>query len=361
MNTLIWGTGLGAMQWYNSNQTDNIIGFCENDKIKWGQTYMGKKIFSPYEIQNLDFDRIVVSSDIYFTDIKNQLISELNISAHKIVSRWDDLKEKMINKYRTSNDEQIQETIAYWENGNELTVFNQFSVKNETYSEVYFDKDADMSYILFEGKKMYFPEKYHFVIRDGVRYVKNILGEQTSNSPHLYIKDQANIKTNSIIVDAGACEGNFALRYVDKAAKIYLVEMDPDWIKALKCTFKEYSQKVVICEKMLSKEDDLNAITLNSLVQEEKIDYLKMDIEGAEIDALLGADQLLKNSMAQCSICSYHNKNDEKYIRFILESYGYQTDTSNGYMIFIHDPYILEKADFRKGVVYASKKLESGD
>jgi len=358
MDVLIWGTGQGAANWIKHNEKYNVIGICDNDRKKQGELFCEKKIYSPNQISKLSFDKIIICSDNYFYCIKNQIITELHIQEDKIVSRWDDLKQKMISKYEKNNDSQIQETLAYWKKGNELTVFNQFISQDATYSEVFYDTVENMSYILFEDKKMYFPEKYNFFIKDGKRYVKNILGDQSPKSPHLYIRpgDEKNVK--GIIVDAGTCEGNFALKYVDDASKIYLVEMDAEWIKALKCTFKNYSDKVVFCEKKLSKEDTVDSVTLNSLVEEDHIDFLKMDIEGAEIDALLGADRILKNSSPQCSICSYHNTNDEKYIKFILEHYGYQTDTSNGYMIFIHDPNIMEKADFRKGIVYAKKSNE---
>ena len=67
---------------------------------------------------------------------------------------------------------------------------------------------------------MYFPKDYVFMIDEIGKYTDNILGEQGKNSPHLYIRENVeDIKEGSVIVDAGVCEGNFALRYVDRAKK----------------------------------------------------------------------------------------------------------------------------------------------
>jgi predicted RNA methylase len=212
----------------------------------------------------------------------------------------------------------------------------------------------DRPYILFEGKKMYYPQSFSFVNCDGKQYVYNVLREQGEKSPHLYVRNNDEIKEDSVIVDAGVCEGNFALRYVDKAKKIYLIESDPQWIKALKMTFSDYQDKVVICNKFLTRYESENTTTLDELVQED-IDFLKMDIEGAEIDAILGGKNILRKSNARCAICSYHKKNDEENIRYLLETYGYQTSTSEGYMFFPYDENILDTMDFRRGVVYGAK------
>lgn len=355
MRILVWGTGKGAKNYLKSGNVnhDEIIGCVENNPQDI--VFEGIPLYSPNQIRELTFDKIVISSDIYFDDIKSSCITRYNIPESKIVDRWYILKEKMIEKYKDNKDAQIQETLKYWKT-HRLSVYNQFEEEqSETYSEVFWDDKSQMPYIVFEDKRMYFPSDYRFYQKDGKSYVRNILSEQASSSPHLYLKDESIIKPGCVMVDAGVCEGNFALRFIDIVSRVYLIEPDKKWIEALKLTFKDFGDKVIFCDKLLSKEDSENSITLDSLVKED-IDFLKMDIEGYEIEALLGAGRVLSRSNVKAAICSYHNSNDERYIRFILENYGYKTDTSNGYMIFIHDPEIFSKADFRKGIVYASKE-----
>ena len=82
--------------------------------------------------------------------------------------------------------------------------------------------------------------------------------------------------------------------------------------------------------------------------------FLKMDIEGAEVDALHGAQRILQNYNLKASVCSYHKKDDLWQIKSVFQKYGYETSTSEGYMIFLDGKNIWDSADFRKGIVYAN-------
>lgn len=60
-----------------------------------------------------------------------------------------------------------------------------------------------------------------------------------------------------------------------------------------------------------------------------------MDIEGAEVSALLASEDLLQNNNVRCAICTYHKKDE----------------------IFHIDKDIFSALDFRKGVIYAKKEM----
>ena len=55
--------------------------------------------------------------------------------------------------------------------------------------------------------------------------------------------------------------------------------------------------------------------------------FIKMDIEGAELDALKGAENVLKKHRPFLAICVYHRKNDiieiPKYLNELLENYHF--------------------------------------
>ena len=106
----------------------------------------------------------------------------------------------------------------------------------------------------------------------------------------------------------------------------------------------------------LGRYNSASTIKLDSLVK-EPINFLKMDIEGAEVDAILGGINILRKSHAECAICSYHNTGEAEYIKFLLEKLGYATETSQGYIFFIYDPKMEYTMDFRRGIVYGTKKL----
>lgn len=331
-----------------------IVGFVDNDKEKWGTIFKQKKVYSPSDIGKLDFDKIIVCV-VQADELMDQLLNELHIKRDKLLLLQEieeSLKNEIINKYQFSQDVEIKKILSSWRE-NSINIFGYYQCDKNILHQVHYDGNSP--YIFFEDKRMYFQNEYQFCVQDNKTYVINILQEQGEHSPHLYVRNENEIPENGVIVDAGVCEGNFALRYIEKVKKAYLIESNPMWVKALRRTFEPYKDKVVICEKFLSRYDTERSIRLDSLVK-EKIDFLKMDIEGAEIDALLGAKETLKNSDAKCAICSYHNKEDAEYIDFLLNSMGYDTSASEGYMFFIYDPNIVKTKDFRKGIIYGKKR-----
>lgn len=72
----------------------------------------------------------------------------------------------------------------------------------------------------------------------------------------------------------------------------------------------------------------VDAISIDEYVSEnniEKIDFIKMDIEGAEMKALKGAEQTLIKFRPQLAISIYHSNNDMQdipiYLHNILKNY----------------------------------------
>lgn len=361
IRAIVWGTKDLASRFvrlrvYHGGEYD-VICFADNDCRRWGNQFFGKEIISPEEIDEYDYERIVICAQRVSTEkIRKQLMEQLGVEEYKIITFWDleaKLTRKIIEKYKQTNDQEIRQIISYYEK----IGFNIYGDYRLTVSEDYrveYDEDG-WPFVWFEHKKMFFPKNFNFWQDRNGKFIRSILREQGENSPHLYIKDNGEIPEGSVIVDAGVCEGNFALRYVERAKKVYLFEADKRWIEPLKKTFSEYGDKVVLIDKYLQGNDSSYSITLDSAIKEEKIDFLKMDIEGAEVEALLGGKNLLMRSKARCAICSYHRQNDEKYIKYLLSEYGYGTDVSKGYMFFIGDDKIADSLDFRRGIVYGWK------
>lgn len=334
-----------------------LVGCITMNPSFWNETLSTYNcaILPPNKLTSLSFDKIAVLTEDCEA-LKGTLMQLLKLPAEFFITRFDIEQEaidKLEKQYQDSDDAEIQDIIKSYQHRGSVDVYGTFIPNEKPYHDVLRDEE-DFPYIMFEGKRMYFPQTYNFDTYYGKEVVRNILMEQEEKSPHLYIRSPEDIPDQAVIVDAGVCEGNFALRYVDKAKKIYLIESDPDWIAALSRTFRDYADKVVLCDKFLSRFDTETEIRLDTLVQ-EPIDFLKMDIEGAEIDALIGAHHTLKNSHANCAICSYHRQYDAEYITMLLQSYGYETSFSDGYMAYIWEPH---GAELRHGVVYGKKKSD---
>lgn len=231
-----------------------------------------------------------------------------------------------------------------------------FPYEQEKYmSELGFNQEENVFGYIQNGITLYFPEKSVSRMDELDHRVYGLLVEQDPRSPHRYLNERMDVQEGDIVIDAGVAEGNFAASVVHKCKKIYFVECDSDYMDVLKISFKDYLDKIVFVNKYLDSYDDDDHITIDTLLNGETVNYIKMDIEGSEVAALQGAAQTLKNSSdLKCNICSYHNLQDYDKIVEILSKYEMEIEHSPGYMFFCFDKEYPSYP--RRGLVQAVKK-----
>lgn len=357
---LIWGTGKKAEQNFKKyllaslDKYVEIIGFIDNDPEKYNECFHGIKIYKPSDIGEVDYHFIDIWVIKEYEEIKSQ-IYVMDIPNKRIASIFQYFIQKVINRYIYTSDDEIKSFLSIMKQKNELCVYAYTPVNKEEIREAYYDQEEELYYVWFEGKRLYLARNYGFTVNNGKKYVSNLWQEQDLNSPHLYEENEIIVKEGDVLVDVGVREGNFSLHNIDKVKKLYLIECDLNWMEALKATFKPYSDKVIFCNQYISAYDTATTTTLNTLVQ-EPVDFLKMDIEGEEINALIGSDKMFAASEnIKCSICCYHRHDDENKIKKILQQYGLNTSTSRGYMLFIYDDEVWKEPELRRGVVRGKK------
>ena len=141
-----------------------------------------------------------------------------------------------------------------------------------------------------------------------------------------------------VFADVGAYDGMTSVRFHEWChgnGKSICFEPDRTNIERLKCNLK--SQKIDFCviEKGLwdsdtelrfaeemgsishivegSSDNTLSTIpvtTIDSIFENEDVTFIKMDIEGAEQKALLGAENTIKRCRPKLAICVYHKPED---------------------------------------------------
>ena len=138
-----------------------------------------------------------------------------------------------------------------------------------------------------------------------------------------------------VMVDLGACQGDTIEEYIetygeDCFKKIYTYEIVRENVKVLQKKF-ENNKNIVIRPVGVSKENGTMYINNNGYIdaqflgntgdQEveivaldcditEKITLLKADIEGAEKDAILGAQEHIRNDRPKLALSIYHSNAD---------------------------------------------------
>jgi hypothetical protein len=216
------------------------------------------------------------------------------------------------------------------------------------------DKTNEFLYVMFEGKRMYFPKS--FTGTEVVWAVRAAMREQDPLSPHLYLTSDFQPEEGSVIIDAGVAEGNFALSVVEKAGKLYLVECDQGWMEALRLTFEPWKDKVVFIGKFMSDLPGESTTTIDEILDGEENEhiFIKLDIEGYERKALSGMHRLMAGKKhVRMDICTYHHYDDFSLLKSVLENYGFVCHPTEGYVLFFHKG---EEPSFRKVLIRAEKK-----
>ncbi len=94
-NVLIWGAANAGKETYmilNEYNSINIIGFADNNKLKRGRIFCGKRVFSLIEvIEQLEIDYIVIAS-MYYEQIYYQLTTILDVPIYKNVLELVDFR-----------------------------------------------------------------------------------------------------------------------------------------------------------------------------------------------------------------------------------------------------------------------------
>ncbi len=209
------------------------------------------------------------------------------------------------------------------------------------------------AYTLFEddGSKRIFSSVIKYRLFGKLSY----LLDATSNKDEMYAL--IGKKKIEYALDAGAYNGDTAreaLSYFPELKKIYAVEADKRNFKKL-LKFAEVSETeicpinaAVWCECGVGlfagsanrnssvsatasyehKKEDISLVTVDSLAQ-DRIDYIKYDVEGAEYEALCGSCNTIKKSRPVLLVSLYHRSRD---IFFLT---GYISDAFSGYKLYL--------------------------
>lgn len=285
-------------------------------------------------------------------DIKELFIEQRQITTYNSILLSSILSEE----YRKKYDKEINNLLKL---GRYTTYPSQdIALMNV---QAFYDEKKKMPYVMHVGKKLFFPHNYslHDAAKCYMGYIYGdcFLGEAPNGAPHQYQSSDFCVKDGDVVVDVGSAEGLFGLDVIETVSKIYLIERDPKWIKALKATFEPYSDKVVFINKLIADKDSRKTITLGTLLKNEiNVSlFIKMDIEGYEVSVVKSGHDFLEQNMDIClSCCTYHHNDDAFELERQFNDLGYATEYSNGYMLFArYDQPVYPY--FRRGLIRAKK------
>jgi len=147
-----------------------------------------------------------------------------------------------------------------------------------------------------------------------------------------YFDDVLELKPGEVFVDAGGYDGQTTLNFIARCSEyksIHFFEPDPKNVVLARSNLSQYpninfytmgladSKKTLKFStgagsaSKISDEGDveIEVDTIDRLIN-EKITFVKMDIEGAEEIALLGAKEHILKDHPKLAVCCYHKFND---------------------------------------------------
>ena len=264
------------------------------------------------------------------------------------------LKRKILSYMRKNTIEGEAKEVYTFLRNNSFSIFPYEFIKKYKSNDiaVYTDPDCNMKYVMHERlNRLYFKSGMNKgEIKKSYAWL-NL--EQDIDSPHRYELGNFKVNDGDIVVDIGVAEGNFALSVVERAKKLYLFEADKTWIPSLEKTFAPWKDKVIIVNKYVSDRNTDTEVCLDAYFDGIEIDFFKIDVEGAETK-VLSSEILSSKKNLKIAVCTYHRQDDAEEINKILQTNGFRTEFSKGYMIFSYDKD-LSSPYLRKGLIRAVK------
>jgi FkbM family methyltransferase len=171
-------------------------------------------------------------------------------------------------------------------------------------------------------------------------------------------------RPGDVVVDCGAWIGDVSLYFADRvgpAGRVMALEFEPSNLDLLRTNLalnRHLSDRVAVIERALWDRSGLElsfradgpssalesgadvsastptttTVTLDDLVESEKldrVDFIKMDVEGAELAALRGAEATLRRWRPALAISAYHRPDD------LVEIPRYLVDLQLGYAFYL--------------------------
>lgn len=297
----IWGTGQAGKMIFTGLQKNGIdpLYFVDNNRDKLGKKYCGKSIVGIESLGNNDC--IIIAANFNYGIHKQLERANIGYMYLDPVAVW---------AYDQDNPEYARTEI----NKHKDEIQDVFALLMDPYS-----------------KQVYYNVLLHRAVHD-MHLIWSIYDE------HQYFGNGVVKTVAGNFVDCGAYQGDTLLQFMNQVGKnkykYFAFEADKNNFEKLIELYKTNHWNVqaynlgvwdgedCICfendaisdagvgGKLVKDADDstimIKTNSLDQVLGDEKIDFIKMDIEGAEIKALEGAKSIIQRNVPQLAISAYH-------------------------------------------------------
>ncbi len=324
----IWGAGAVGQTYCSSFFSEAgipVACFCDNNAEKWGrEIWESVKCISPKDLSANPCYRIVIAANGHQNEIVSQCVS-LGIAEENIFIPPVSVLSWTAN-YRCSIDEGFLNQMV----GTAKELITNFDLDNSS-------KELLVGIIY---RRLLDP--YQLV-------------EQDMQDKEQYFIPEFPLRPDEAFVDAGAYNGDTLAEFVNHMPSgecnmhYYAFECDPKNYKDLQRKARQLASVLsieVYPVALWSKRDQLcfmgsnasgvvidepgkevQADRLDDVLAGKKVSWIKMDIEGAEMQALAGCAATIRTYKPRLAICVYHKIEDileiPRYIKTLREDYRF--------------------------------------
>jgi len=301
-----------------------IHAFCDGNRDLWGSYIGGVKVISPQELGRMSRRTpILIASLIYQNEI------------HDILSRKG-FRLRYPISFLNHKFPDIFIALLY-----KNTFHSLFSTHNQA-------KICKLS-TLFEDEES--RKTFFYIIKHRLTLDPKAITRVRSRHEEYFEPPIITFSSSEVFVDCGAFTGDTIKTFYHctrgRFRRIYAFEPDRINFQKLKNTVKglRRSQISIFNKGVFSSSgrfcfSELGAwdsgissdgekgvhrpfIQLDdSIKRDEKVTFIKMDIEGAEIEALKGAQRIIRNDKPKLAICIYHQPSDLWNIPLLIKEFN---------------------------------------
>lgn len=296
----------------NWKETINLLRNNNKKVLLYGAGYIGKKMAKAILNDGIEFDGFC---DLNYINFSDGLYEKKVYSPEWVFKNKDDVfliitpyeKKSEIKSFLLENNfssDHIINCFAFYENpkGDQYFEFLDYMNVNTAFVDVGCYDGAD---------------SVRFSERCKKDYSKIFAFEPDHNNSIMCRENLKNI-VNLSVVEAGLSDKTTRLYFANTANKhSRIVDVD------------EKNQLVVDEKISRTNIDEITVFALDDFVGNEIIGFIKMDIEGAEMSALRGAEKTIVEQKPLLAICVYHKPGD------VLEIMGYLHKIVPEYKFFL--------------------------
>lgn len=298
---VIWGTGNTSVLYqegFKRLDTDSfsVFAYADNNEAKWGTIFEGKKVLSPNEVCQIENAVVLINSP------QPNVVKKVSEQMDKAGLSWGTVdeflfltyREKVLQAYDLLSDEKSKELYVH---------LIECRMKSEYPDDEYVDTEQYFSFGHFgdANPNEVFVDCGAYVGDSLERYIWNkdgVFGRIIAFEP-----DKSNLQAMNYRVDRLCKEWNI------KPEKIEIYPYGVSNENTVK-NVSRYSENngfgSKISEDASENTEECKLISLDSFFN-EKVDFIKADIESYEYKLLLGSKEIVSKFSPKLAICIYHN------------------------------------------------------